>query len=175
MSIKCLSAILGRKWLRQFYGQVERLRSFGKNTHVHKIPLFRGGHFGFWGGGARSADFIFVGARIFLTCLVEGPLLFVDCALSNSVSGNFHAKGLSKFGELRAPKIAIAYRRVFVSQTSLSPAKPQWGRFLLEESQKESQSLAILRRKEKLQGFEGHYLGPKNSCDFDTCIRKSQI
>ena len=35
-----------------------------KKTSVHKIPRFRGGDFGFSGGG--SADFIFMGARIFL-------------------------------------------------------------------------------------------------------------
>ena len=36
---------------------------------VHKIPRFRGGgYFGVWGGGG-SADFIFMGARIFLNCL----------------------------------------------------------------------------------------------------------
>ena len=38
--------------------------SAGK-THVHKIPAFRGGgYLGFLGGG--SANFIFMGARIFL-------------------------------------------------------------------------------------------------------------
>ena len=42
--------------------------SAGK-THVHKISPFRGGgEFGFWGGGG-SADFIFMGAGIFLTIL----------------------------------------------------------------------------------------------------------
>ena len=48
------------------------MRSFcKKKTHVHKIHRFRGGGIlgFFWGGG--SADFIFMGARIFLTiCLV---------------------------------------------------------------------------------------------------------
>ena len=38
------------------------MRSFCRKNHVRKIPLFWGG--GFWGGG--SADFIFMGARIFL-------------------------------------------------------------------------------------------------------------
>ena len=41
------------------------------NTHVHKIPRFKGGggYFGiFWGG----ADFIFMGARIFLK--LSGPI-----------------------------------------------------------------------------------------------------
>ena len=37
------------------------MRSFCGKTHVHKILRFRGG---VWGGG--SADFIFMGARIFL-------------------------------------------------------------------------------------------------------------
>ena len=39
------------------------MRSFCRKNHVRKIPLFWGG---FWGGGG-SADFIFMGARIFLT------------------------------------------------------------------------------------------------------------
>ena len=39
------------------------MRSFCRKTHVRKIPPFWGG---FWGGGGGSADFIFMGARIFL-------------------------------------------------------------------------------------------------------------
>ena len=34
-----------------------------------KFPFFGGG---FWGGGGGSADFIFMGARIFLTCVFVG-------------------------------------------------------------------------------------------------------
>ena len=46
------------------------MRSFCRKNHVHKIPPFRGGEFGvFWGG---SADFILMGARIFLTMDAEG-------------------------------------------------------------------------------------------------------
>ena len=46
------------------------MRPFCRNqNHVHKIPRFRGGGV-FWvfggGGGGESADFIFMGARIFL-------------------------------------------------------------------------------------------------------------
>ena len=53
------------------------------------------------------------------------------------------------------PKIATANRCDSPSQTPPSPAKPQWerGRFSQEKAQKESQSLAIVRRNEKLQGF----------------------
>ena len=38
--------------------------SLQENLHVHEIPRFRGGELGFFGGG--SADFIFMGAGIFL-------------------------------------------------------------------------------------------------------------
>ena len=48
--------------MRQFYGHLEKMRSFCRKNHVRKIPLFWGG---FLGGGG-SADFIFMGARIFL-------------------------------------------------------------------------------------------------------------
>ena len=43
------------------------MRSFCRKTRVRKIPRLRGGYFGVWGGGGGlSADFIFIGARIFL-------------------------------------------------------------------------------------------------------------
>ena len=44
----------GRKWLRQFYGQLEFcVVSAGEDLHANKIIRFRGGVFGFffWGGG----------------------------------------------------------------------------------------------------------------------------
>ena len=40
------------------------MRSFCRKNPVHKIPHFRGGYFGFGGGG--KCRFIFMGARIFL-------------------------------------------------------------------------------------------------------------
>ena len=46
-----------------------------EKTHAHKIPRFRGGYFGFFGGG--SADFIFMGARIFLK--LGNASLFTKC------------------------------------------------------------------------------------------------
>ena len=57
----------GRKWLRQFYGHLEKCVSFRRKTPCHKIPRFRGG--GGWGGVGGGADFISMGARIFLIYL----------------------------------------------------------------------------------------------------------
>ena len=53
--------------MRQFYGRLENCVLSAGKTHVHKIPRFRGGGviLGL-GGGGGSADFIFMGARIFL-------------------------------------------------------------------------------------------------------------
>ena len=55
--------VWGRKWLRQFYGRLEKMCSFcRKKTHAHKIPRCWGGGgilgFFFGGGGGGSADFI---------------------------------------------------------------------------------------------------------------------
>ena len=41
------------------------VRSAGKTVSIKFLVLGGGGYFGFWGGGG-SADFIFMGARIFL-------------------------------------------------------------------------------------------------------------
>ena len=41
-----------------------KMPSFCRKTYVHKIPPFM--VFFFFGGGGGSADFIFMGARIFL-------------------------------------------------------------------------------------------------------------
>ena len=62
--------------MRQFYGRLEKCVLSAGKTHVYKIPRFRGGGIlGFGGGG--SADFIFMGARIFLirTLTTHTPLI----------------------------------------------------------------------------------------------------
>ena len=47
--------------VRQFYGHLEKMRSFCRKTHVHKIPLFWGGVLG--GGG--ECRFYFYGRADF--------------------------------------------------------------------------------------------------------------
>ena len=66
VSVKFVSAILGPETAAPILWTPGKMRSFCRKTYVHKIPRFRGGYFGFAGGGG-SADFIFMGARIFLT------------------------------------------------------------------------------------------------------------
>ena len=61
-SVKFLSAILGPEMGASILWTPGKKRSFCRKNHVHKIPRFRGG------GG--SADFIFMGARIFLIFLM---------------------------------------------------------------------------------------------------------
>ena len=53
MSVKFLCPqFWGRKWLREFYGRLEKKRPFCRKSHVHKSPRFRGGGIlGFLGGG----------------------------------------------------------------------------------------------------------------------------
>ena len=55
----------GRKWLRQFYGRLKKLRSFCRKTSmpIKFLVLGEGILDFFWGGECR---FIFMGARIFL-------------------------------------------------------------------------------------------------------------
>ena len=66
VSVKFLSAILGPEKAAPILW-TPRISAFflqEKNLHVHKIPRCSGG---FWvGGGRGSADFIFMGAEIFL-------------------------------------------------------------------------------------------------------------
>ena len=58
----------GRKWPRQICGRLENAFSLEEKPSI-KFLVLGGGYFGFWGGG--SADFIFMGARIFLICLTS--------------------------------------------------------------------------------------------------------
>ena len=63
---KLLSTILGPEMAAPILRAPGKMRPFCRKNHVHKIFLvLGGGYLGFWGGGG-SADFIFMGARIFL-------------------------------------------------------------------------------------------------------------
>ena len=55
----------GRKWLREFYGRPENAFFLQEKAMSIKFLVLGGVYFGF-GGGGGSADFIFMGARIFL-------------------------------------------------------------------------------------------------------------
>ena len=65
MSVKFLSAILGPEMAAPILWAPGKMRPFCRKSHVHKIPRFRGGRV-FWVFGGGSADFIFMGAGIFL-------------------------------------------------------------------------------------------------------------
>ena len=64
MSVKFVSTILGPEMGAPILWTPGKMRSFCRKNHVRKIPLFWGGGGWFLGGG--SADFTFMGARIFL-------------------------------------------------------------------------------------------------------------
>ena len=78
---------------------------------------------------------------------------------------------------LRAPKIAIANHRDFLSQTSPSPATPKWGHFFHQKITKRIATACDFSSQEKSQGslWGGRaFWGPKTSLRFFTCDRKSQ-
>ena len=70
VSVKFLSAILGPEMAAPILWTPGKMRPFCRKSHVHKIPRFRGGGGVFWVLGGGSADFIFMGARIFLKELI---------------------------------------------------------------------------------------------------------
>ena len=84
--------------MRQFYGHPEKMRSFCRKNHVHKIPRFRGGVFWVLGGGG-SADFIFMGARIFLNLCKVCRSAAVKFS-PETVPGSCHGKCREISGEI---------------------------------------------------------------------------
>ena len=67
-----------------------------------------------------------------------------------------------EFFLLRAPKIAIANRRDFLSQTSPSPAKPQWGRIFPRKIAKRIAIASDFPSRgtiTRLSGAGGHFWG----------------
>ena len=65
MSVNFLSAIPGRKWVRQLYGRLEKSVLSAGKTHVHKIPRFRGGGGILGWGGGGECRFYFYGRAAF--------------------------------------------------------------------------------------------------------------
>ena len=55
----------GRKWLRQFYGRLQKCALSAGKAHVHKIPPFRGGGILGFGGGGGECRFYFYGREGF--------------------------------------------------------------------------------------------------------------
>ena len=79
MSVKFVSAILGPEMGAPILWTPGKMHSFCRKNHVRKIPLFWRGVF--WGGGG-SADFIFMGARIFLSEGSEANSEIIPCVYS---------------------------------------------------------------------------------------------
>ena len=64
--------------MRQFYGHLEKMRPFCRKKPMSvKFLVLGGGDFGF-GGGGGSADFIFMGARIFLKYVSRSDLILIS-------------------------------------------------------------------------------------------------
>ena len=135
LSVKFLSASLGPEMAAPIlWTPGKSVRSAGKN-HVHKIPRFLGGggYFGFWEEGG-SADFIFMGARIYLINSREkAELSQVDLP---SLSGTPHGSVVCRLSrallhcttEHSALQITVVYQsevevstQCFVHKTHLDP------------------------------------------------------
>ena len=77
-------------------------RPFCKKNHVHKIPPFRGGVFWVLEGGG-SADFIFMGARIFLIIVLPLELSPPAACLGNPRRPGEKKKSTPSFSRLGLP------------------------------------------------------------------------
>ena len=81
--------------MRQFYGRLAKCVLSAGKIHVHKIPRFRGG--GILGlGGGGCADFIFMGARLFLTFSCTRSSYGLNCRDSRGSLRNGHFMGLGR-------------------------------------------------------------------------------
>ena len=117
VSVKFLSAILGPEMAAPILWTSGKMRSFCRKTHVHKIPPFRGGGL-FWVLEGGSADFIFMGARIFLTGVGHTP----------STAGTFRKKFRKNSG--KTPEMLSERFLEFPSRVRLGSPKPYNSRHL---------------------------------------------
>ena len=77
MSIKFPPAILGRKWLRQFYGRLAFFGSFCRKTPIPIKFLLSGGVLGFFlEGGVEVPILVFMGVGIFPTISERSKRLY---------------------------------------------------------------------------------------------------
>ena len=90
MSVKFVSAILGPEMAPILQTPGKNAFFLQENLHVHKIPRFGGGNL-VLGGGGGSADFIFMGAGIFLIYGVFSGKGFVFCFVGEFTSLVFFA------------------------------------------------------------------------------------
>ena len=108
VSVRFLSAILGPEMAAPILWTPGKMRPFCRKNHVHKIPRFRGGYFGFWGEGGVPILF-FMGARIFLIReLFQFCTKFGDCSAKNSVSLLWRTKESSLPRARRGPKNSLS-------------------------------------------------------------------
>ena len=65
VSVKIFAAILGpvRKWLRQFYGRLEKCVLSAGKTHAHRIPRLKGGCILGFGGMGGEVPILVLWAR----------------------------------------------------------------------------------------------------------------
>ena len=90
VSVKFLSAIRGPEMAAPILWTPGKMRPFCRKTNVHKIPRFLGG--GILGFGGGSADYIFMGARIFLIPLKRSLFQKNPSKVINVLSLECHAK-----------------------------------------------------------------------------------
>ena len=70
VSVKVVSPqFWGRKWVRQFYGRLEKCVLSAEKTHVHKIPRFGGGGILGLAGGGECPFYFYGRADFFLNYL----------------------------------------------------------------------------------------------------------
>ena len=106
------------------------------------------------------------------TCLDSPPLcqpLSSRFALHGLRAFAFWPKKILSCDGLRAPKIAIANRRVILSQTSPSPAKLLWGCFLRGKIANRVAIAASIRRNQKIAMYFWFFASSSSSSSSLLC------
>ena len=104
VSVKSLSAILGPEMAVPILWAPGKMRSFCRKNNVHKIPPFRGGILGFFGGG--ECRFYFCGREDFFdkwTAKFSPLTLRLSDVLRANLRGGRGENGLPKSTPFRRP------------------------------------------------------------------------